>query len=222
MKAPAGVITRSLLVRTTYFDSEPQPETHAKREDGALAEEGNGEGNGEGIGTAVGGLVHPVINLPAVSSAIAQTDTYLRLAFLLSDPSWSGEQAWPLPDPYRHTRRWGLLRDRYVEIVSVEMQSPLLILLGLSTTVVPRLGIGLVLLGERISAFGPRVSRVRKEELLNAAIYDKEMESILHGRADAFALQLMGDGYTAPRGPSRIDFLDPDSPDDEDLDDLLA
>jgi hypothetical protein len=212
MKAAAGVMTRPLLVRTTYFDTEPPPETDRGREDGVSL---------DGPEEAVGGLAHPVVSLPAVSSAIAQTDTYLRLALLLGDPSWSGEHTWRLPDPYRHARRWGLLRDRDVEIVSIEMRSPLLVVLGLSTTVVPRLGVGLVLLGERISAFSPRVSRTRKQELLNAAVYDKEMESVLHGRADAFALQLMGDGYTEPRGPSRIDFLDPDSSEDDDLDELL-
>jgi hypothetical protein len=210
MKAPAGVITRPLLLRSRYF-AEPQP--------GAWTEP-DGEDEIEGHVESASVPMHTPADLRAVSSAIGQIDSYLRLALLLSDQSWSGEHTWPLPDPYRHARRWELLRDRHVEIVSIEMSSSLLVLLGLSTTILPRLGVGLVLLAERISTSAPRVSRTRKEELLNAAEYDKQMEGILHGRADAFALQLMGDGYTEPRGPSLIDFLDPDSPNDSELDEL--
>jgi len=210
MKAPAGVITRPLLLRSRYF-AEPQPEAWT---------EPDGEDDIEGPVESASVPMHTPADLRAVSSAIGQIDSYLRLALLLSDQSWSGEHTWPLPDPYRHARRWELLRDRHVEIVSIEMSSSLLILLGLSTTILPRLGVGLVLLAERISTSAPRVSRTRKGELLNAAEYDKQMEGILHGRADAFALQLMGDGYTEPRGPSLIDFLDPDSPNDSELEEL--
>jgi hypothetical protein len=210
MKAPAGVMTRPLLLRTRYF-AEPQAEARAEPN---AAEDPDLRGENNAV------PMHTPADLRAVSSAIGQIDAYLRLALLLSDQSWSGEHTWPLPDPYRHARRWELLRDRHVEIVSIEMSSSLLILLGLSTTILPRLGVGLVLLAERISTSAPRVSQARKDELLSAAEYDKEMEGILHGRADAFALQLMGDGYTEPRGPSLIDFLDPDSPNDSDLHDL--
>jgi hypothetical protein len=100
------------------------------------------------------------------------------------------------------------------EVVSIEMGSPLVITIALSTTAVTGALTALVMLAERIAVFRPRITRERKEELLRAKQIDREAARLESDRADAIARKLAR-GWNTPR-PISIDFFDRDS-DDNDL-----
>jgi hypothetical protein len=98
-----------------------------------------------------------------------------------------------------------------IEVVSIEMHSPLLVLLALGgAAALGRAGLGLILLAERICTFAPRVSRMRKEDLLRRLEAEHKIEE-LHGRADGLAVKVLASGSA----PERIDLVDDlDEPDD--------
>jgi hypothetical protein len=76
-------------------------------------------------------------------------------------------------------------------LLSVEMKSPLTVVIELPWESVIFMGAGLLLLAERICTFKPRVSRKRKEELLKATVLDKVTETVAAARADALAQVLL-------------------------------
>lgn len=156
----------------------------------------------------------PTPDLTDAAAAIYQVDEYLASARLLSQPDWSEFFRSPAGSPLGLTRS-----ERGPELIRIEMGSPLQILLHLSPAELVSMGVGLLLLAERICTMGPRVSRKRKEELFKAAVYDKAREDVLRGRADSLALELLNDdrnGLPRPR-PDYVDFVDPEAEDDEEL-----
>lgn len=128
-------------------------------------------------------------NLSDVAAAITQTERYIRAAEILSRTDW------PDGDPTRarfaeFARSAASLTARPTtayRVASVQMDSPLKIVLHLSPADWVAIAGGLVLLAERISTLGPRVSRTRKRALLEAAVYDAARRDLLAGRADGLA-----------------------------------
>jgi len=146
--------------------------------------------------------------LSDVARAITQTDDFIRAAHLLGQPNW--------PSPRELLGRYRVDQfgaKPYTRVVSIEMRSPLAIVVDLPTSLgLVGTCLGLVLLAERICKFGPRVSRTRKEDLLRAAVSDRARARVLEGRADALALQLLEVGAEPL---DRIDLIDPESSDDD-------
>jgi hypothetical protein len=105
---------------------------------------------------------------------------------------------------------------------SLEMRSPLQLVLQLDPEYVGIAGFGLLLIAERLCTFGPRVSRRRQEEFLKAEGLQTERDRLRRlSEAEALAWDLSRKGPRAtpstPRGPDTLDFLLPG----EDEDDLV-
>ena len=151
--------------------------------------------------------VAAVPTLAQVAAALTQVDAYIDGAIYLDG-------------------RWDRLLDRserphFVEyddpsLISVELHSPLVIVVSISAVLIARHGDSLVRLAERISTALPRIQRTRAEDLM---VRDAA-NAVREGRADASALAILNAGPQAPfpRGPDQIDFIDPESdPDDTEL-----
>jgi hypothetical protein len=153
-------------------------------------------------------------DLEAAAAALTQTHCYFRAAWLLTAGEWPG-----VLRERRPTVTLEITDIPGVELVAVEMRSPLVITLALPAIYLSKYGRGLVDLATRICTLKPRVARERKEELLAKEALDRAQELLRSGRADALALQVLNAGPGAPfaRGPSRVDFLDPGASDEDDL-----
>lgn len=153
------------------------------------------------------------MSLTEVAYAVTQVSRYLAFAPLV----WPSYFARPSVEGRREA-----LED--VSIVSLEMRSPLEILVALGPDYLSKAGPGLVGLAEQISTFGPRVSRIRKEELVRIEELDQRLSALRKGRAEAFGADLLSNQPTPHLQiePTRIDFLDPtaDLDDDDDLEDI--
>lgn len=112
----------------------------------------------------------------------------------------------------------GQIRAHKLKVISIEMRSPLAVVLEVPAETVPVLGLSLILLAERVATFGPRVSRRRKEELVRAAKLDHELSTTLAAKADMLAKRNL-EPFANQSRPDRIDLLDAEEPDEE-LDDL--
>jgi hypothetical protein len=82
-----------------------------------------------------------------------------------------------------------LARFRY-RIASIEMRSPLVVVVEIPVAAYPALIPGLLLLAHRICRFGPRVSASRAKDMRDRALYDRQRKLILEGKADGFAIAL--------------------------------
>lgn len=111
-----------------------------------------------------------------------------------------------------------------VEVVLVQMASPLNVVLEIPPAAWVPLGLGLVLLAEQIATMPVRIARKRKEELLKLALADRQIKSLLaenrleslEERAKVLGRLLLNEGPSADaRGPSEVAFVDPDDPQDE-------
>lgn len=161
-----------------------------------------------------------VVNLPIATAALAQTTELFVAADRLAqqEPSYLMQRTRGLLDSWRDEAVFS--RHPYavsVELVSIEMRSPLVIDVTLPWFALKAGGfVGYVLwLGERICTFRPRVARKRKKDLLMAAAFDRFRTRIDQGRADALAAELIKDGLG--NRPDHMDFLDPTDPDDDEL-----
>ena len=109
-----------------------------------------------------------------------------------------------------------LAADSDVAVVSVQMASPLEVALEIPAALWLPFGFGFLALAERIATMGVRIARKRKQELLKAAITDKQIQLVSEGRADVLALLVLNEGPRAgSSGPDEIVFSDPNDPDDE-------
>ena len=98
-------------------------------------------------------------------------------------------------------------------VVSLQMGSPLEVILELPLVAWPGLAIGLIALIDRIATAPARIARKRKQELLRSAILDKQTQLVVDGQADVLATLLLKEGPDRPvRGPSSVAFLDPEDP----------
>jgi len=112
-----------------------------------------------------------------------------------------------------------VIGTREIRVVSVEMRSPLEIVVHIPGDVIKGgLAFGLLALGQRIRTLGPRVSRKRKQDLLMAAVYEKARSDIVAGRADGLAVELLR-GDNALR-PERLDILDAETLDSDELEEV--
>jgi hypothetical protein len=177
--------------------------------------------------------------LKHVAAAIAQADAYLSAAVLL-EQQWDQLLADRSSRDRRHTtrpiamegetpglvlqgeHRWAtrvpIGGEHPFSIVSIEMRSPLVIIVAVSAYLLGKYGNNLLTLAERISTAAIRVQRTRKEEVVKKEVLDQAHEALQEGRADALALRLLELGPPFPHlpGPNNIDFLDADAPENDD------
>jgi hypothetical protein len=145
-------------------------------------------------------------SLKSASAAMLQTASILDAAYRLNNPD-AGPVYRPATGPAD------------VALVSIMMESPLTVVVALASGGIAALGYGLVAIAERICTFRPRVSRMRKEELVRAADLDRLLDERALGRLEMLKLTLEAeaDGIA----PERIDFMDPSEVDGEwDLEDF--
>jgi hypothetical protein len=115
---------------------------------------------------------------------------------------------------------------REVRVVSIEMGSPLLVTLSMTPGGLVASAAGLLLLAERICTFRVRVARQKKLEITMAAEMDAPARERQAVRADALALHVLygdaelGFGGVPHTRPTRIELVDPERPDDDDVEDI--
>jgi hypothetical protein len=215
----------ALAVRLTYFGPELPSESIRQ---GTVIQR-----VGDELAVEIEDIAPPTLR--HVAAAIAQADAYLNAAVLL-DQHWDqllaqrasrdrrrasrGAAVEGRPFGFIGSRRWATRAERHpFSIVSIEMRSPLIIVVAVPALLVAKYGNNLLILAERISSAPARIQRERKEEIVKTELLDQAQQAVREGRADAIALQLLGIGPAFPHlpGPSNIDFLDADDSDDDDL-----
>jgi hypothetical protein len=115
---------------------------------------------------------------------------------------------------------------REVRVLSIEMGSPLLVTLLMTSRGLVSSASGLLLLAERICTFRVRIARRKKLEIVMAAELDAPARAQQAVRADALALHVLygdlelGFGGVPHTRPTRIEILDPERPDDPDVEEI--
>jgi hypothetical protein len=162
--------------------------------------------------TENGPRVTPAPTLRDIERALAQLGLFFNYAARITPHISEGSGELLRSQKTTRIRYAGHL-GREPRLVSLHMGSPLHVVFEVEQYLVA--SGGLVLLAERIATFGPRVSAKRKKALLEAAKYDAAHQQVVNAQADVLGDLLLegGPSRPGPRGPDRLDFVDPQNPD---------
>jgi hypothetical protein len=184
MSTPAtGVRADSLVLHATYFDH-------------------NLPSDADVLGTTESAEVRSHerrVGLTQTSLALTGLAQYLDRAYRLTDGGVDIGVAEQTP-AYERLKMRGAFSSLGVEapynVVSIEMRSPLAVVIEVPVEVSVAMLFGILYLAERVYRSKTVVSKNKAKDLRDKAVYDRQRELIMQGKADAFAFDLSG--YPVP------------------------
>ena len=177
VQAPVDVQTDSLLLRATFEPSEPT-ESSAHRRLAMLVASDLG----------LPEFASPdFTDLRAVSKILLGLDDLIQLARQVPEakfaPTGVSEEGRRFLER-QHQQRY---KGRGYRLLSIEMKSPIMVVLELPPEAAVAFGFAVLALAERIATSQTRVSRRRAQQLRDKSQYDRERELIESGRLDMAA-----------------------------------
>jgi hypothetical protein len=183
-----GVRADSLVLQATYFGgSGVHEEDLGEEEEVARFPSRSWATTGPWAAGEVGGPGE--VSLRDAALALTGLSEYLVRADQLAEVA-------PSPQAMHHAN-WYLLRranwaatDPPYKLISIEMRSPLAVVIEVPAEVSIAMLFGMVYLAERLFRSKTVISRNKAKDLRDKAVYDRQRELIMQGKADAFAFDL--------------------------------